>query len=176
MIFFRTILLILVVWILGFVYFFIEVSQIKNSKNHADAVVVLTGARGRIDAGLELLYEKSADKLFISGVGQKAALKDLSKFLHHFPGEEMLKLEHSIYLGHCASTTEENAIETAEWIKNNNISSIILVTSNYHMPRSLYLLKKAMPKITIFPYISSNDINLRMIFFEYNKYLLAFLK
>lgn len=176
MIFFRTILLILIFWIQGCIYFFDEVSQIKNTKNHADAIIVLTGARGRIDAGLELLYKKSADKLFISGVGQKAALKDLSKFLSYFPGEEMLKLEHSIYLGHFASTTEENAVETAEWIKNNNISSIILVTSNYHMPRSLYLLQKTMPQITILPYTSSNDINFRMIFLEYNKYLLALFK
>lgn len=123
-----------------------DVYFIENPKNQtADAIIVLTGAKGRIDSGLELLHQHHAKKLLISGVGQKADLHDLSQYLERFPKSEMNKLKSSITLGHFSTTTEENAIESQDWIKKNKFKKIFLVTSNYHIPRSLYLFNRLMP-------------------------------
>jgi uncharacterized SAM-binding protein YcdF (DUF218 family) len=54
-----------------------------------------------------------------------------------------------INLGYTATSTAGNALESAVWIKKNNFKSIILVTANYHMPRSLMLFKKIMPTIKL---------------------------
>lgn len=177
MTFFKILFLLFFIWALGFFYFLIDISysQDKLSEN-ADAIIVLTGAKGRIDSGLELLHQKYAPKLLISGVGQKAALEDLSQYLERFPPSQMKKLKSDITLGHFANTTEENAIESFEWIKKNNFKKIILVTSNYHLPRSLYLFKRLMPDIIITPYKGSSSFDFKVIFIEYNKFLLAFFR
>ena len=148
-----------------------ETGEIINKKH--DTIIVLTGAKGRIDAGLELLSKQHADSLFVSGVGANAALEDLSKYLVSFKEHQIHPLKSSITLGHAASSTEENAKETLAWVQNNGFKNIILVTSDYHMPRSLYLFEQAMPdiKITTYPVISY--ASLKLFFTEYNKYLLT---
>lgn len=175
--FFKILFLLLLIWGLGFIYFLMQISLTENSTNpKADSIIVLTGARGRIDTGLELLHHKNANNLLISGVGQKAALEDLSKYLQSFPSNQIHKLKSSITLGHFANSTEENAIESLEWIKKNNFKKIILVTSNYHMPRSLLLFKRLMPNTIIIPHQSYNSFNFKTVFIEYNKFLLVLFK
>ena len=53
---------------------------------------------------------------------------------------------------YAATSTMGNAIETADWIKKSGFNSIILVTANYHMPRSLMLFRHIMPEIRIIPH------------------------
>ena len=187
MIFFRILIILCflaLLWFAGFIYFIGKIPQTEPVfPEKADAIIVLTGARGRIDAGLMLLSKGCAEELFISGVGQKADLTDLSQYLVSFPAEKTTELKSSISLGHFASSTEENAIESLEWIDHNKHQKIILVTSNYHMPRSLYLFKRMMPNIVIIPYHIIRTVNpwqsvasFKLTFLEYNKLLLSLCK
>ncbi len=182
MIFFRILSFLFICWFIGLLWF---ISQIESTENKnltsSDAIVVLTGSKGRIDAGIQLLLEKKASHLFISGVGPQVYLDDLSKCLLSFDQQQVKQIENSISLGHFASTTEENAIETADWVKQHNYKNIILVTSNYHMPRSLFLLKKAMPSIQLTPYqvvkheqYWKNIDTLKLVILEYNKLLFSY--
>ncbi len=165
------------IWMLGFALFLSKISHEKIELNErADAIIVLTGAKGRIDAGLQLLSFDYGKHLFISGVGQNVPLKDLSKFLSSFSSDYVETLKSSITLDHFADSTEGNAIESMEWIKNNGYKKIILVTSNYHMPRSLRLFKNSMPNIEIIPYPVVNNINYQQAFLEYNKFLVCLIK
>ena len=166
--------ILIIFWTIGFCIFIDKIITVKSTITvKSDAIVVLTGGKGRIDAGIDLLFKDYAGHLFISGVGQKADLKDLAKYLESFTPEQIEKLKHKITLGHFASSTEENALETKEWIDKYNYKNIVLVTSNYHMPRSLYLFRFLIPNISITPYsLVKNPISLKLAFMEYNKYLL----
>ncbi len=177
MIIFRTTILIFVLWILGLFWFTFNIVSMKPKIDKADAIVVLTGARGRIDAGIKLLVEGHAPKLFVSGVGKNALLKDLSKYLDFFAPAQLEQLKDSIILGHAANSTEENAKETKEWLQKYNLHKIILVTSDYHTPRSLLLFEEEIPGLLIIPYpLAPSFVSLRLVFLEYNKYLFYHLK
>ena len=112
-----------------------------------DALVVLTGGTKRLETGLKLLSESRAKKLFISGVYKGV---DVRRLLQIFE-QNSTKLYCCVELGHAAESTEGNAIETREWIKKESYTSIRLVTSNYHMPRSIRLFSYHMPGINIIP-------------------------
>jgi uncharacterized SAM-binding protein YcdF (DUF218 family) len=176
MIFFRIfniLFLPIALWLLGFCWFLekINIAEPQINKKY-DAIVVLTGAKGRIDTGMQLLWDKHAEHLFVSGVGQYAILKDLSQYLDSFTPKQAESLKSSITLGHLASSTEENALETLHWIRDKHYKNIILVTSNYHIPRSLYLFESLMPEINFTPYpLVKSHISLKLAFIEYNKYL-----
>jgi uncharacterized SAM-binding protein YcdF (DUF218 family) len=123
-----------------------------------DAIIVLTGGEGRIPSGFELLLAEKADKLLISGVlgflsKEEILFNNASAFTEE--DQEDLKNHCCIELDYIADTTETNAIESAKWIKDNNVKSIILVTSDYHMPRSYMLFSVALNEdilITAYPY------------------------
>ena len=51
-----------------------------------------------------------------------------------------------------ATDTIGNAKETAEWAKQHDFKRIIVVTSDFHMARSLTELRMAMPKVEFVPH------------------------
>ena len=57
-----------------------------------------------------------------------------------------------IDLGRGADDTIGNASETAAWARERNYRRLILVTDDYHMPRSQAELALAMPEAEIYPY------------------------
>ena len=136
-------------WSLGLVQFSTTIpKEIANDSVRTDAIVVLTGGSERIATGVYLLANGLADKLFISGVGAPVSPLDLI-------GEE-LESPHAIAakitLGDMAEDTPGNALETRQWVANEKISSIRVVTAAYHMPRSLRELEYAMPETIIIPH------------------------
>ena len=182
MIFFRLLKILFIVtiimWLAGLCWFIDQVDLTAPKLNKKfDAIIVLTGAKGRIDAGMQLLWDKKADHMFVSGVGQNAILKDLSQYLDSFSPAQVESLKSSITLGHLANSTEENASETLDWIKDKHYKDVILVTSNYHMPRSMCLFKTLMPEISFTPYpLTKNPISLQLALIEYNKYLYVIIR
>lgn len=111
-----------------------------------DAIVVLTGGGDRVAAGLDLLRLGVADRLFISGVGEKVEVADI---LATQPGAPTHLMDR-IQIGH-ARNTVANASETAAWASENGVKRIVLVTAYYHMPRSLILFGKAAPALEVLP-------------------------
>ncbi|MCP5081599.1 MAG: YdcF family protein [Alphaproteobacteria bacterium] len=122
--------------------------QVQLSDKKADAIVVLTGATGRIRTGLELLRSKKGKRLLISGVHPATTSKQLV---------EATKTSKEVFsccvdLGRVAKNTIGNALEAADWANKNNYKSLILVTSAFHMPRTLIEFGNAMPGLRLIPH------------------------
>ena len=133
-------------WLIGFGIFVLYVFTFHFAQDtHTDAIVAWTGGNYRIQTAISLLENEHADKLLISGVNKNAKP-------HSFLGNIRPDILSKIDLGYQATTTEGNASETADWVYKNKLKSIILVTSFYHMPRSLLELRQALPNVTVYPH------------------------
>ena len=170
------------VWVILFLLFCLVTLSLKyTALQPADAVVVLTGGKDhRIQAGIHLLEEKWADTMFISGVNKIVKAEDIL-------GSDNNDLKSIIHLGYMAENTHTNALEITQWAKEHNIHSIILVTSFYHMPRSLLEMKGIHSGLKITPYSifpkefneSTQWIHTKYawhLFTEYHKFIATFVK
>ena len=119
----------------------------------AEGIVVLTGGSARIDGALRLLAEGRASRLLISGVNPAVGTDALAGTLD---GELNAMLACCVDLGHAARDTIGNAAETRNWVEAQGFSSLIVVTSAYHMPRSLAELAETMPEVELVAYPVSN--------------------
>ena len=172
---------VLLLWISGFFYFCYKINHYPPQQNKTDAIVVLTGGRNRITEAISLLNAGLAKKMFISGVSEHVMITDIE----NKSGITLLEPE-KVELGYKAQNTVENASEAKEWIEKNNIRSVCLVTSNYHMPRALAELETYhLPlKIAAHPVYSEKVSKnwwrsigtLKFIFAEYNKYVFVRLR
>lgn len=143
--------LVLALLALGFVQFARDVYALRPPAPvpKADAIVALTGGSSqRLRIGVRLLEEQRGERLLISGVYPRATDADIAKAFAFDP--ELIAC--CVDLGRQASDTIGNASETAAWVKTHGYHTILLVTEDYHMPRSLLELQLAMPAVTIIPY------------------------
>jgi uncharacterized SAM-binding protein YcdF (DUF218 family) len=113
----------------------------------ADGIVVLTGGDLRLPAGARLLKEGRGARLLISGVNPSTRRQDLRR-LSGLP-DRLFAARVDIDYAH---TTIGNAEETRAWVTAKGYRKLIVVTSSYHMPRSLTELGRAMPDVTLLPY------------------------
>ncbi|MFA7305848.1 MAG: YdcF family protein [Hyphomicrobium sp.] len=135
--------------VFGFVLFSVSVTRDDvNGWDKADGIVVLTGGDLRVEAGAKLMNEGRAKRLLISGVNRKVRREEMQRLL----GLDAKIFNCCVDLGYEALDTVGNADETRTWAKNNGYSKLIIVTSRYHMPRSLAELALVMPKVTLIPY------------------------
>ncbi len=119
-------------WFAGFAAFNYYITHYKtDTTSKTDAIIALTGGSNRIKEAVDLLNKDYSSVLFISGVEKNVSLENIMQ-----TQKLSLKKGKKIFIGRASTNTLENAIETNEWIKKNNIRSIRLVTSNYHLPRS----------------------------------------
>ena len=174
------IILTLFAWIGGYGAFVLHITKLapQQPNKKTDAIIVLTGGKKRIHKGLELFQKKRAEHLFITGVNESVSKNDITKMW-----KEQYKLpDCCITLGHEATTTLENAIETKNWIETNKISSIQLVTSAYHIDRALLEFHYLIKGIEIISHPldvhdpPANDIKFwKITFSEYNKIIFRWL-
>ncbi len=165
-------------WVAGFILFLIGVTlvQPKYIAQPTDAIIVLTGGQNRINTGLDLLKENKAHLLFISGVNRNVSIEQLVRLWD--PNFDYIPC--CIAIGHEAYDTEGNARESSEWVRRQNIKSIRLVTSNYHLPRAWLEFTHALPQHEFIAHpIKPSSIEddsrhfLRLSIGEYNKTLLT---
>ncbi len=171
------------IWLGGFVIFqqYIRKHQFDEITK-TDAIVVLTGGTNRIFEAARLYNAGLSSMLFISGVGEDVGIKALEKQNHV---RITYKRDH-IYLGKEAKNTLQNAIEVSEMIRRHNLKSIRLVTSYYHMPRSVEEILKKNPDIVILEHpVYSKNVSKRwwkrpksffLIASEYHKFIVVYLK
>jgi len=136
---------------LGYVSFANGVEQARPQRPlpEADAIVALTGGDGdRLTTAMKLLQEGRGRRLLISGVNPKVDDKDVYDVLDGAP--ELIAC--CVDLGRQAKDTLGNASETAAWARRNGFSRLIVVTDDYHMPRSLAELRVALPQAQLIPY------------------------
>ena len=158
-----------------------------NSPNQISGIVgivVLTGGKNRIEKGVDLLSKGYGDKLLISGVFMSSEIEE--KFSFEKEKNELFKC--CVFFDQKSKNTFENAQEVAKWLnENKEIESIILVTSYYHLPRSIMIFeKKIKSDVKIYPTPAIQKINfknqsffqLKLIISEYFKvlYTIMFVK
>src|SRR6202521_961723 len=166
---------------IGFVGF---LSQLRDAEmkpdRKADGIVVLTGGSSRVSDAMELLAAGYGKRLLISGVHPTNAPSDISRSL---PDNQSL-LSCCVDLDRSAVNTRSNAAETRRWAHERGFKSLIVVTSNYHMPRAIVELSHAMPDIALIPFAVVGDkwrdepwwtsgATVRLLLSEYVKYVAA---
>jgi uncharacterized SAM-binding protein YcdF (DUF218 family) len=142
-------------YIYGLINFVSELSNIKVNKNQkTDAIVILTGGKNRISTGLNLLERKLSNKVFISGVYKNVNINKIFKI----EKVQTKGLKNKITLGYLAENTSQNARETINWAITENVKTIRLVTSIYHIPRSVleFSYENKLIKIIAHPVYSEN--------------------
>jgi uncharacterized SAM-binding protein YcdF (DUF218 family) len=146
----------------------------------ADAIVALTGGSQRVADAIELLSQGYGGRLLISGVNETTTRAEIARLN---PGQRRL-LDCCVDLDYRARNTIGNAIETRRWIADHGFGSIIVVTSNYHMPRTLLELENAAPEVLKIPHAVTptaidvsqwwrDELAARLLALEYLKFLAA---
>ena len=176
---------------IGFIGFLSQLrgAEIRPDRN-ADGIVVLTGGSSRVSDAMELLAGGYGKRLLISGVHPTNAASDISRSLpdnsppdNSLPDNQTL-LSCCVDLDRSAVNTRSNAAETRRWAHDRGFRSLIVVTSNYHMPRAIVEMSHAMPDIALIPFAVVGDkwrdepwwtsgTTLRLLLSEYAKYVAA---
>jgi uncharacterized SAM-binding protein YcdF (DUF218 family) len=171
----------LVLLIIGFIVFANGVDREHSvPQRSADGIAVLTGGVARIDEAMKLLAEGKAKRVLITGVNRTTTTEELKELASQ--GDQYFTC--CVDIDKEARNTIDNATETSEWVALHHYGSIIVVTSNYHMPRALAELARAMPGVVLIPYsVVDNNVHLnrwwtypgttKLLLSEYLKYLPA---
>ena len=157
-------------WLGGLAWFVMQTASPGPQTPSADAIVVLTGGKERVAAGLRLLIDGRAGRLLVSGVGRAVTLRDLAATAG-LDQSAVAPLAGKITLGRNADTTHGNALETAEFVAQSAVTSLIVVTADYHMPRALAELHRQLPTTTLLPYPVHPTVGWRVLIGEYGKYV-----
>jgi uncharacterized SAM-binding protein YcdF (DUF218 family) len=165
----------------GFVGFLSQLHGIEaKPARRADGIVVLTGGSSRVSDAMELLADGYGKRLLISGVHPTNDASDISRSL----SDNQSLLGCCVDLDRSAVNTRSNATETRRWARERGFKSLIVVTSNYHMPRAIVEMSHAMPGTALIPYAVVGDrwrdepwwtsgTTVRLLLSEYVKYVAA---
>ena len=169
------------VLVAGFLWFVGSLAHTEAPlERRADAIVALTGGAFRINDALVLLATGRGQRLLITGVNPNTRTVEI---LRRMP-EHQRWFDCCVDLDHSALNTIGNAIETRRWARQKNVKSLIVVTSNFHMPRAMAELAHQLPDVTLVPFAVSSDrvrvedwwsnpSSARLLFSEYLKYIVA---
>lgn len=181
---FLTFIAILVlIWLIGLFVFADRVRGYTPAPEpeRADAIVALTGPSAeRVNAAIRLLEQDKGDRVLISGVNREVRRQELRALT---PGSNRL-FNCCVDLGFEAEDTVGNAQEIAAWADAKGYKSLIVVTSDYHMPRALTEIRAAAPGVELTAYAVETPsldnsrwwraaVTARRMTLEYLKYLAA---
>ncbi|MFZ0194459.1 MAG: YdcF family protein [Pseudolabrys sp.] len=168
----------------GFIWFFASIANEEVTLDtKADGIVALTGAAARIPDAIELLATERGKRLLITGVHRATSSREIARITPLYSKYFTCCID----LDRSALNTFGNALETRRWARGHNFNSLIVVTSNWHMPRAMAELAHQLPDVTLiaYPVISeklkaepwwSNTDTARLLLGEYLKYLFALLR
>ena len=176
-VFLSVIVLALVAYAISFVLFVTNLPVAPTELPKADGIVALTGGDERLDTAVSLLERGVAKRLLISGVSQSTTKEQLGKL-----SDGGARFACCADLGYAAEDTHGNAQEASDWAHEHHFASLVIVTSRYHMPRTLHEFSAVLPDITLIAYpVDQNGIDLSgwwrhprtasLLHREYTKYL-----
>ena len=156
-------------WAFGFVWFFATL-PVPAGDVRTDAVIVPTGAAGRIQRGIHVLDRGWADRMLVSGVDLEVKPDE---FAEEF-GVSRRQMNCCIELGFAAVDTRGNAEEIAKWVEKRGVSSIRLVTSDWHMRRVAGELARTLPStVTVVPDAVQAELRFGVLLLEYHKLVVS---
>ena len=168
----------------GFFFFVRALDRAEASPAaRADGIVVLTGGSQRIGDAVDLLAQGLGQRLLITGVNERTSRGEIAGLN---PASQKL-FACCVDLDYRARNTIGNAIETRRWTQQHGFRSLIVVTSNYHMPRTLVEIEKVLPRVQLEPHPVVTDIinpdrwwyepnTARVLLGEYVKYVAAIVR
>jgi uncharacterized SAM-binding protein YcdF (DUF218 family) len=168
----------------GFLWFADTVTSLRAPDGvKADAIVVLTGGYLRIEQALGLLRDGAGRRLLISGAHPSTTPAQIRKATQ--ASSDLFDC--CVDIGYDAIDTIGNANEIARWISDHDYRTVLVVTNNYHMLRSLHELRRADPQTEFIAYpVINADLarrawftepdTLRTMLSEYGKVVLASLR
>jgi uncharacterized SAM-binding protein YcdF (DUF218 family) len=157
----------IIAWALGFLWFATALPQPAGAER-TDAIVVATGSGGRIQRGVAMLRQGAAPRMLVTGVFRSVRP---GEFAAEY-GVAPRLMECCVTLGFAALDTRGNARETANWVAENEVRSVRLVTSDWHMRRAARELEDKLPPGTeIVRDAVRSQPSLWILFLEYHKLL-----
>jgi uncharacterized SAM-binding protein YcdF (DUF218 family) len=165
----------------GFLWFVSRVVSVEVALDrNADGIVVLTGGASRIPDAVELLAAGRGRRLLISGVHHGTTSVEIARLVPEY--QHLVAC--CVDLDYSAVNTVGNAVETRRWVKARGFRSLIVVTSSYHMPRTMAELARRIPDVDLIPYpVVTEKMRVerwwtspptaKLLFSEYLKYILA---
>ena len=167
----RLLAAIVLVWAFGFLWFAGSLPR-PAGEYETDAVVVPTGGAGRIARGLEVLEQKQAPIMLVTGVDPEVTE---GEFAAEFSVPSRL-MRCCVTLGYAAVDTRGNAAETTLWVVEQEVSQLRLVTTDWHMRRAAAELEASLPpSVVVIRDAVPSEPSLRALFLEYNKLIASVL-
>lgn len=164
----RALSLLFLVWAIGFLWFVVALPRPAKDGVKTDAVIVPTGGPGRIARGLAVLNAGEAKKMLVSGVDPEVRPGEFAAQFNVSPRE----MACCITLGFAAVDTRSNAAETAKWVAQNEVRSLRLVTTDWHMRRAAGELDRMLPgHVTVVRDAVPSQPSMKTLFLEYHKLL-----
>ena len=162
----RLVSLVFLVWVIGFLWFVVALPQPADEAVTTDAVIVPTGGPGRIARGLAVLDKALAKRMLVSGVDPEVKP---GEFAAEFNVSEA-NMACCVTLGFAAVDTRSNAAETAKWVAQNEVRSLRLVTTDWHMRRAAGELDRTLPaSVTVIRDAVPSNPDVGTLFLEYHK-------
>ena len=161
----RAFSLAVLVWAIGFLWFVVALPKPADGAK-TDAVIVPTGGPGRIARGIAVLDRGLARRMLVSGVDPEVRPQE---FAAEF-GVSPRMMACCITLGYAAVDTRSNAAETAKWVAQNEVRSLRLVTTDWHMRRAAGELDRMLPDhVTVVRDAVPSKADFKTLFLEYHK-------
>lgn len=166
----RLLAFIAILYVLGFALFAVTLGRpAPKGAPRSDAIVVITGGKGRIEHAASLLADGKGKRLLIAGADPSVRKSDLVRRL----GGKKELLDCCIDLGSESVDTRSNAEEAKRWIERRHYKNVRLVTSDWHMRRARYEFNRQLDKdVKVMPDAVRTEPSFMTLFGEYNKYLL----
>ena len=159
-----------ILYVLGFAFFAVTLGgPAPDDATKVDAIVVITGGKGRIEHAAKLLADGKGKRLLIAGADPSVRKADL---VHRLGGKRRL-FECCVDLGSESVDTRSNAEEAKRWMGRRKFHSLRLVTSDWHMRRARYEFRRVLGEdYELVPDAVRSQPRFTTLFGEYNKYLL----
>lgn len=151
----------------------------------ADGIVALTGGSQRIGDAIDLLANGFGRRLLITGVNERTSRDEIARLN---PSQRDW-IHCCVDLDYRARNTIGNAIETRRWMRQHHFNTVAVVTSNYHMPRTLveldHALMGAADRVVPHPVVGEgfdadrwwrHPASARLLASEYLKFLVAWVR
>ncbi len=160
----------LLAYALGFALFAVTLGEPAAAGTPStQAIVVLTGGAGRIERGVATLAAGEGRRMLIAGADPSVTKADL---VARMGGSRRL-FTCCVDLGSESVDTRSNAEEARRWLERRKLTSLRLVTSDWHMRRAAFEFRHALGEdYRLIEDSVGTRPPLMTLFGEYNKYLL----